>query len=381
LTFRAGPVKLGSVEDGAPIVTHRRALFLALLACGTAPWACSEVDEPGGEDDGGLESADGATDPGGEADGEAPGDEAGVDDSSWPPVVVNEFIESFEPPAGDGIALNRKIRVVFRAASDPAAGIDSATVFFLVNDAEVVAAPYWAAGAGNREFRVVPFPFWQADTAHTVRILAGAAYIDHPEEAMPEDAWWTFRTAPGPVAEDFDPDGTAPLAAAEIELIHAGAERRYLAANLVRDWEDPASGLYAISTPVDPADPEVRTMADKMKASLLWLGAIGIAAPQVGVGRRLFVADVGGGAQEFINPRVASYATDEVYVGANEGCLSVPDLQARVARPRWIVVEYDSLDAGRVADLRLEDYNAKVWLHEYDHLNGILMTDRQQDRP
>lgn len=103
---------------------------------------------------------------------------------------------------------------------------------------------------------------------------------------------------------------------------------------------------------------------------------IGLAGPQVGIRRRLFVLDV---SEEkdvpviLINPRLAS--TDGRIIEAEEGCLSFPGLYAPVSRHAHAVVEYMGAD-GEAHTLEGEGFLARVVQHETDHLDGILFIDR-----
>ena len=149
-------------------------------------------------------------------------------------------------------------------------------------------------------------------------------------------------------------------------------------ADVVGDWEDPESSLRDVSIPVRPDDPDVVAFGQKMVDSLGPLWAVGLAAPQVAVGRRMFAASVNGEQRAFINPKLVDWSEDELYTGSAEGCLSIEGESATVSRPAWISVEFDTPEGDHITDYELENFDAKVFLHEYDHLNGILMTDREE---
>ena len=121
----------------------------------------------------------------------------------------------------------------------------------------------------------------------------------------------------------------------------------------------------------------VNDMIETMDAS----SGIGIAAPQVGVGLRLFVlrnylddeSNSLSAPLVYINPKiikVSKEAEEDV-----EGCLSIPGLRAKVRRPSKITIEAMDL-SGRVFTEEIEGYNARVRLHENDHINGVLFIDR-----
>ena len=104
---------------------------------------------------------------------------------------------------------------------------------------------------------------------------------------------------------------------------------------------------------------------------------IGIAAPQVGVLRRVFIVDVGDehGLIEFINPEILEVSGSQT---DNEGCLSVPGKTCEVERPSHIKVK--AMDRnGNEFELEADDLLARCICHENDHLNGILFIDKSVD--
>lgn len=106
---------------------------------------------------------------------------------------------------------------------------------------------------------------------------------------------------------------------------------------------------------------------------------VGLAGPQVGVMERIFVWETDEEFGAVINPKIVS-ASDEL-VDGEEGCLSLPGLYYNVARPRSIVVE--GLDEnGDPIRWEVEDFRARVFQHEIDHLDGVLFVDRlsEEDR-
>lgn len=113
-------------------------------------------------------------------------------------------------------------------------------------------------------------------------------------------------------------------------------------------------------------------------------GGIGLAAPQVGVSKMLFIADWSKLPEEddpkrdegftvYINPAIHS-ASDRVLL-LEEGCLSLPEVTAEVSRPDSVEVSYQNMDGTEVRE-ELTGYPARVFQHEYDHLRGILFIDR-----
>ena len=104
--------------------------------------------------------------------------------------------------------------------------------------------------------------------------------------------------------------------------------------------------------------------------------AIGLAANQVGIHTRVFTmghSDSPETAQAFFNPIVEKH-TDDIY-DMEEGCLSFPGVYVKIKRPKSIQVTYQN-SSGETKTEILEDYNAKCFLHELDHLEGITYKDR-----
>ena len=115
----------------------------------------------------------------------------------------------------------------------------------------------------------------------------------------------------------------------------------------------------------------VRDMVDTMVAA----GGVGLAAPQVGIGRRILVAnDKGERGKEvvLINPMLVSRRGKVVGM---EGCLSLPGLWAEVKRSRRVVVEAQTLE-GKPIRLEADELLARIFQHEIDHLDGLLFIDR-----
>jgi peptide deformylase len=136
--------------------------------------------------------------------------------------------------------------------------------------------------------------------------------------------------------------------------------------------------------PVDAAD--IATSAfqqflDEMLETLAGAGGVGLAAPQVFDGRRVFLAavlrpadeDAPPGVEFFVNPRIVGASLEKGT--AWEGCLSFPELLVMVERPLAVRVEYLDRQGG-TRTLELQGFPARVIQHETDHLNGILTLDR-----
>jgi peptide deformylase len=135
---------------------------------------------------------------------------------------------------------------------------------------------------------------------------------------------------------------------------------------------------------LDPT--EVRTavfqkLIDDMIDTMAEYEGIGLAAPQVHEGVRLFVAGIEGKGEDlkvvpFINPVITPIGEETVEDW--EGCLSIPDIRGKVPRAREVVIK--ALDRrGKPFELALKNYPARVVQHETDHLDGVLFFDRMRE--
>ncbi len=113
-----------------------------------------------------------------------------------------------------------------------------------------------------------------------------------------------------------------------------------------------------------------RDMAQTMYAAQ----GVGLAAPQIGILRRLVVLDVGEGLIEMVNPEITSA---EGSCGMAEGCLSVPGRRGFVTRPEKVTVSYQDR-TGRTLSLPADGLLARAIQHEIDHLDGVLYVDKME---
>lgn len=127
--------------------------------------------------------------------------------------------------------------------------------------------------------------------------------------------------------------------------------------------------------PVNNLTPNILKLLDNMKDTMYYYQGVGLAAPQIGVSKRVIVVDVGEGPIEVVNPVIVeSEGLDE----DTEGCLSVPGIAGEV--PRYTVVTVTGLDRqGQEVRQRAEGFLARVFQHEIDHLEGILFTDKAKN--
>ena len=136
--------------------------------------------------------------------------------------------------------------------------------------------------------------------------------------------------------------------------------------------------LRTVSSPVQKFDKKLRKFAKDMRETMFKANGIGIAAPQVGVNSRCFLAllDVNTKHERVVfmaNPEIV-WKSEEMEE-QEEGCLSLPGKYAPVSRHLKLQVYFFDLDGVRQS-LELEDLNARIIQHEYDHIEGGLYIDR-----
>lgn len=143
-----------------------------------------------------------------------------------------------------------------------------------------------------------------------------------------------------------------------------------MAIRQIRIDDDPI--LRKTSRVIQEIDEKIEMLNDDMIETMKNAEGVGLAAPQVGILKRIFVVDVGDGPMTFINPTILSTEGEEV---DEEACLSLPEKSGLVKRPESLVVEATDLD-GRVFQLSCSELLARAVCHELDHLDGILFIDR-----
>ena len=135
--------------------------------------------------------------------------------------------------------------------------------------------------------------------------------------------------------------------------------------------KDPA--LHKVCKPVTAFDHKLHKLLDDMQETLIDSNGVGLAAPQVGILRRVFLVDVGLDGNEiieFINPEILE--TDREQEGP-EGCLSVPGKYGLVKRPYWVKVRAQDR-YGDWFEAEGEELIGRCFCHENDHLDGIVYT-------
>lgn len=144
----------------------------------------------------------------------------------------------------------------------------------------------------------------------------------------------------------------------------------------------PAAVLSQPGQTVDPTSPEVVQLAADLVATMrVSPGCVGLAAPQVGVGAKVFCVDVSGhpkartqhGTFVLCNAEVVSASRNEK---AREGCMSVPDLTGDVKRATRVVVRGQEPGTGAEVTIETDAFEARALQHEIDHCDGLLFLDR-----
>ena len=138
---------------------------------------------------------------------------------------------------------------------------------------------------------------------------------------------------------------------------------------------DKEPALHKVCKPVTSFDRKLHKLLDDMKDTLVESGGVGLAAPQVGILRRVFLVDVGveePEVVEFINPEILE--TDGEQYGP-EGCLSVPGKYGLVKRPYYAKVRAQDRN-GEWFEAEGEELIGRCFCHEYDHLDGIVYTEK-----
>ena len=138
----------------------------------------------------------------------------------------------------------------------------------------------------------------------------------------------------------------------------------------IRTFGDPV--LKQLAAEVSEIDDALVRLVEGMIQTMYEAPGVGLAAPQVGVQKRLFVYDVGEGAHVVINPVLSDLRGEWAY---HEGCLSVPELWWDIHRAKEVHLTGIDLE-GNELDVEADELLARVFQHEVDHLDGILLLER-----
>ncbi|MTI79801.1 MAG: peptide deformylase [Firmicutes bacterium] len=121
--------------------------------------------------------------------------------------------------------------------------------------------------------------------------------------------------------------------------------------------------------------PNVKKLLDNMRETMYINKGVGLAAPQVGVSKRIIVVDVGEGLFEVINPEIVESQGVETDM---EGCLSIPGAVGDVPRAASVVVKGLNRD-GQEVSINARGFLARAFQHEIDHLDGVLFIDKAEN--
>lgn len=129
--------------------------------------------------------------------------------------------------------------------------------------------------------------------------------------------------------------------------------------------------LHKVCRPVEKFDKKLHKLLDDMKETLVDANGVGLAAPQVGILRRVVVVDTGEEILELVNPELLETSGEQV---GSEGCLSVPGKYGIVKRPNYAKLRAYDRD-GNEFEVEGEELMARCFCHELDHLDGIVYTE------
>ena len=141
----------------------------------------------------------------------------------------------------------------------------------------------------------------------------------------------------------------------------------------IRQFGDPV--LNEATLEVADIDGRIASLADVMIETMYAAPGSGLAANQVGVNKRVFVYDKGDGPIVVINPVIVESDGEWTY---EEGCLSIPGLSWDITRPNRVCLIGRDLD-GNEMSIDTNEYEGRIFQHEMDHLNGILLLERLDD--
>ncbi|MFT7394178.1 MAG: peptide deformylase [Candidatus Azotimanducaceae bacterium] len=139
----------------------------------------------------------------------------------------------------------------------------------------------------------------------------------------------------------------------------------------IRTYGDPV--LKTKAAAIENVDGRVIRLVDEMFDTLVDSGnGLALAAPQVGVQKQVVVWDFGEDPLAIVNPEIIESDGEWLF---DEGCLSIPGLYVEMLRPKRVLVRGVSLD-GEIIEIEADELEARMFQHEIDHLNGVLMFDR-----
>lgn len=140
---------------------------------------------------------------------------------------------------------------------------------------------------------------------------------------------------------------------------------------IIKLGEEGSEALRKVCKPVDKFDDRLATLIDDMKETLAQADGLGLAAPQVGVLKRVVIVKYEEYEYEVVNPVILETSGDDI---DDEGCLSVKNQRGLVERPNHVKVEFLNR-RGEKQIVEADGYFARVFFHEIDHLDGVVFTD------
>ena len=145
-----------------------------------------------------------------------------------------------------------------------------------------------------------------------------------------------------------------------------------MSTHTIRLFGDPV--LRQRAPEVAEIDGRLKALADDMIETMYAAPGVGLAAPQVGVQKRMFVYDLQDekGPRTIVNPVVSEARGEWTFM---EGCLSIPGLAWEIVRPKEIYLTGRDLDGNEIS-VEADEYEARVYQHEVDHLDGVLLVER-----
>ncbi|MBT8165362.1 MAG: peptide deformylase [Acidimicrobiia bacterium] len=138
----------------------------------------------------------------------------------------------------------------------------------------------------------------------------------------------------------------------------------------IRTFGDPV--LNTVAQPVETFDAALERLIEDMLETMYAAPGVGLAGPQIGIARRVFVYDIGEGPGHMVNPELVETSGEWEF---DEGCLSVPERFWPIVRPSYARIEGVAMD-GSPLELEGDELMGRMLQHEFDHLDGTLLLER-----
>lgn len=149
--------------------------------------------------------------------------------------------------------------------------------------------------------------------------------------------------------------------------------------SIIKSDNDVDGILHKVCKPVEKFDAKLHKLLDDMQDTAKNDPVCGgLAAPQVGVLKRVVIISVNNFYLELINPTITA-KSDKTYA-CRESCLSIPGVSRRIARPRKVTVQYFDREGNKFS-IESREWMAHLFQHELDHLDGIILTDLPEELP